>query len=325
MEKPSLRAAVPPLKERRWTPEAQRQILRHELMDIALYRQLVSCELDAALLKVLEAEFDAFLAQPHDLDAVYCLRFPPMPAHNRWLISACASRYHLRTSSFDEDERRFCVVYKHPKDAARPVLRLDDYVHAMVYYEPAPAPEAENHAGRRAKAARRDSASEGYDFEAHELDRVHDYSRWTVAGGASVSVRSENGYECEIAHCHDHIVEITDLSVEVELAEAIPEAAAIRPLPAGFLVVLRSAEAAQALVGRCVGSESVEKDASNGVQRLRCSSRVLSELQRRPNGGGAGRGGAPRALQAALRGLGGPSRGSRIPPRPPTKDRESVN
>eukprot|EP00966_Prymnesium_polylepis_P020160 464865-Prymnesium_polylepis.1 len=151
-ERPLLRATVAPLRTRRWTPEAQRHILQHELCDLALYRHLTSEDDEvAALLGLLEGEFDALIdrrpqsaaaavADEDDEDPVCCLRFPPMRPKHRYLIAAAAARYHLQTSSFDEEDARFAVVYKHARDAMRPVLRLSDLRAAASYYTPPPPP-----------------------------------------------------------------------------------------------------------------------------------------------------------------------------------------
>ena len=270
MERPSLHATIPPLRERRWTPEAQRQILQHELIDMAFYRHLCPPEVSSAdecgraaasstLLELLEKEFDQLLlrrptglAEDGETDAVCCLRFPPMRARYRYLIAKVASRYHLQTHSFDEEERRFTVVYKHARGATAPVLRLGDFRHARAYFSPPPRPPRVDHGAKRSKFVSREA--DVYDLEAEELPAVHDFSPWGLAcekamGGVSASAHDEGeaeegGYECEIAGCHAHILEISrpepaPISLS-QLASAAPEASAARALPDGGLLVFRS-------------------------------------------------------------------------------------
>lgn len=61
------------------------------------------------------------------------------------------------------------------------------------------------------------------------------------------------GYECEIAACHEHLVILSGFvsapSAE-ELASAVPEAAAMRPLPDGAVAVFSSADAATEFLAR---------------------------------------------------------------------------
>lgn len=165
MERPSLRATVPPLRQRRWTPEAQRRILQHELIDTAFYRHLSNPAeaADTLLLDLLEREFNQLiarrssgLADDGETDAVCCIRFPPMHPRHRYLIAACAGRYHLQTSSFDEDEKRFTVAYKHARDTMAPVLTLADIRLASSYYTPPPPPKKVEHGGRQQKTQRRE-------------------------------------------------------------------------------------------------------------------------------------------------------------------------
>ena len=48
VQHPQLQAVIAPLSQRRWTAESQRHILRHNLMDLALYRALVTSAEDAS-------------------------------------------------------------------------------------------------------------------------------------------------------------------------------------------------------------------------------------------------------------------------------------
>ena len=167
---------------------------------------------------------------------------------------------------------------------------------------------------------------------------LSDLSRWTSS--RAYAEREEVGYECEIADCHLHLLELRCNGVSAPAAArqrleqlTTPEAlAVVRPLPDGWLCVFRSDAHALAFVERYRAAEAaapgepttlvlpacppnVEAGGTTSMENelpLTCVARPLSALQRR--GGGAGtlragglngaRGGAPRALQAALRGLG---------------------
>ena len=333
-ERPAPRATLPPLRERVWTVQTQRRLLQDALLGLTLYRKLVTHEEDAAFVEVLESEFDQLLEKVASLsdEGVYCLKFPAaLPAPARFLIGKVAERYHLQTHTFGEDEKRFVAVYVHPRDAMAPPLRLADYAHASSYYAPPPPPAAQSRDQQRNKFQRR--SDDSVDLEAEELPlSLADLSRWT--SNKAYAEREEVGYECEIADCHRHLLELRCNGVAAPAAArerleqlTTPEAlAVVRPLPDGWLCVFRSEAHALAFVERYRAGEAaapgepttlalppcppnVEAGDATSIgemeQPLTCVARQLSALQRRGGGAGNGaRGGAPRALQAALRGLG---------------------
>lgn len=338
-ERPPPRATLVPLKERVWAASAQRRILQDELLPLALYRPLVGRTDAAALLADCEAELDAFVADDTAADGerVYCLRWPPLPPAARRLVAACASRYHLQSTSFDEGNRRFVVVYKHPRDAMAPVLRLADFAHGASYYSPPPPPPRAYEPQR--KLARRDGPAR-YELEAEERTLTCDWTKWASFGADD---GADDGYECEIAECHEHLLELRFAPpLELVRASAIvgDAAVALRPLPDGYVAVFRSAEQARGLIasGLARAPDGSERDRQVkagrtwasahaegapcqllladplGGEPLACTARPLSALQRRRLAGGSTGAGAspaparagavPRALQAALRGLG---------------------
>ena len=238
-ERPPPRATLPPLKERLWTATSQRRILQDELIGVALYRHL-SDGADMELISALEDEFHHFLVDPEaqDADGVFCLRFPTkMSSNARYLIHACAARFHFQTTSFGEDSRRFVVVYKHPRDSMAPVLRLSDYALAASYYVPPAAAVAASEPPRKYGRFGGSHASTGgvaagggpprYELGASERPLVGDYSRWVGRVGVKSACsrhRDPAGYECEIADCHEHLLElrfVPALSLE-ELQAALP-------------------------------------------------------------------------------------------------------
>ena len=277
MEHPPPRATLPPLRERVHTPASQHRLLRDELIGVAFFRHLLNPEL-TTLLRTLEAEFDSLIdkAKASDTelqdDGVYCVKFPPLSGVAHFLISRCSERYHLRTATFGQDEKRFLAVYLHPRDVMRPVLRLDDFALAASYYTPPPPPPAQY---RPRKQQRRDAdAYEGYSLDAEELPLTHDYAPWAQGPSDAADDQSEEpvGYECEIAACHEHVVEIRPLSAPSAAPVASSERVcarldalladggdaggggdggglvAVRPLPAGCAAVFRSAQEARAFI-----------------------------------------------------------------------------
>ena len=59
---------------------------------------------------------------------------------------------------------------------------------------------------------------EGYALEAEEVPLIHDFTMWARGGEAARATREtasggqesvESGYECEIAGCHEHIIEVS--------------------------------------------------------------------------------------------------------------------
>jgi len=322
MERPPPRATLPPLRQRLHTPESQRRLLQEQLMGVSFYRHLVSSEDDALLLRTLEAEFDGLIANAPSLqsDGVFCLRFPSLGATPGFLIKRLSERYHLQAAAFGEDESRFMVVYLHPRDCMAPVLRLDDFVHAKSYYMPPPPPAAQYEPRKQQRRA-----GEGYELEAEELPLTQDYS-WARSQPAS-GVPPRVGYECEIAGCHDHMIELrpcgsfpehTAEKILAKLEELITAGCdglvVLRELPAGCVGIFASAASASTfLESRHAVCESGSE--SNGFVKVRlssadldgkgglfCDARPLAALGRRHRTGGAD--GPPRALQSALRGLG---------------------
>lgn len=359
MERPPPSATLPPLRERLYTPASQRRLLQDQLLGVAFYRHIIS-EDEKVLLKVLESEFDTLISKAASLkdDGVYALRFPPLVGSAHFLIRRICERYHLQTAVFGEEEERFIAVYLHPRDAMAPVLRLDDFRHGQSYYTAPPPPPAQYEQQHKFQRRQND---EGYSLDAEELPLTRDYAEWARAT-ASASARTADdgsrgggGYECEIAGCHEHILELRPSGTspthmgeaDVTRLEAIMEAImnsgaaglrALRRLPAGCAGVFESADAARRFINahraERAANDRAGSDATDGFVLLRigaptsddgegptvaadapvaCEARPLSALQRRRAvGGGAagalGRGGAPRALQAALRGMGGGSR-----------------
>ena len=219
VERPPPQAVLAPLKERQWTAASQRRILQHELLGVALYRHLSVVE-DMAMLRALEVEFGAFLADEdsQEPDSVYCLTFPTaLDAHGRYLVHACAARFHLPTATFAETTRPFIAVYKHPRDAMVPVLRLSDYTFAASYYTP-PELSVASYEPQR-KYARYDGGGFGggrgggrggggggggggvghgshVQLDAISRPLVGDFSRWLSPSFGSQAEPSS--YECEI-------------------------------------------------------------------------------------------------------------------------------
>jgi len=324
VQRPPPRATLPPTRSRAWTAGAHRSILTEELCSLPLYRRLVSSEADAALLAQLEREFTALVESAgEDGEDLVCVRFPVyLPSSARALVAACARRFKLRPESFGEEEKRFMAVYMHPRSAVIPVLRLEDFAHATSYYALPPPPPASTYDRRRDQFGRRpDSVVE---LEAPERPLRHDYSSWRPPAPEQ---REPVGYECEAAGCHAHLIELASFEPELDAAGplrgavagalrgALPGLITLRPLPAGFVAVFSSAAAAEAATiahrqfPHDVGGEGEGADwprdlslALPGGER-RCRARPLSLFAQRPRA--SGRGGAPRALQAALRGVGG--------------------
>ena len=321
-ERPPPRALLPPHRERQWTAEAHRRLLQGELLDVPLYRKLVSADEDVTeLLATLEDELDAFVADPSpDAETPTCLRFPPLPGRVRFLIAKCAERYHLQPVTFGQEERRFTAVYKHPRACAPPVLRLSDFAHATSYYTPAAPPQAAYAPRAPMFAGRADAPIE---LDAAEVPPRHDYARWAVPAASSAAAEPAHGFECEVAGCHEHMLELrfgSDAPLPTAERCAIAEAVAMRALPAGYVAVFRSAAAAKEFVNAHACSPP-ERQRTGGGERegyvqlelpldgeiCAVMARPLSALheRRRVLGGG----GAPRALTAALRGLGGRAAG----------------
>ncbi len=352
VERPPLRVTAAPTRSRPWDAASQRAILRRELLELSFYRLLLRAnDEDSALLSQLDSEFTAFVeggGEDDDPREAFCLRFPPMPPRCRALLSRLASRFHLQAVSFGEDDARWCAVYKHPITAARPVLRIQDFQHAASYYAPPPPPPAPQY--KRARYDRREEKT-GVDLQATEVPLRFEYGRWTTGaatGAAAASASSaasscaeeeeepKGGFECEIAECHEHILQLTKLDPpppwedrsrltaadEASTAAGaageywkrlLPEAEACRALPDGMLAVFASADAARAVLDAKAAAPASQPDPSGAV-RLRlgeatCLASPLSALQRKPSARGAGGRGVPRALQSALRGIGGPSVG----------------
>lgn len=331
--RPPPAATLAPLRERVWNAASQTRMLKEELLGVTFYRRIVSCEADAALVARLEEEFDALVSRAPELEpeGVYCVRFPPgLPGAARFLIARCAERFHLQPHSFGEDEDRFPVVYLHPRDAMAPVLRCADFALAKSYYTPA-APPAYEH--KRPRYERTEKARDEYQLDATELFLSDpDFTPWTAAAGYGRGSAGADGYECEVAACHEHLVEVCGFAEDrpapsLDVAAAcIPTAVVLRPLPAGFVAVFASAADARAFLtdrapptgtppggtGLAPGAEPLLLDAGAAAGgKWACSGRPLSALHQRRalQLGSRGRGGAPRALQAALRGLGEPGSG----------------
>jgi len=351
---PPLRATLPPLRERRFTPSSQHRLLQDELIGVALYRHVVGATEDVALLHTLEAEFDNLIQAAGSLQShgVYCLQFPPLMKSGHFLVKRCAERYHLQVAAFGEDERRFLAVYLHPRDAMAPVLRLQDFSYATSYYNCPPPPAAAYEPQRKQQ---RRTEDEDYELEAERLELTQSYSCWmlhpTMARDGAEAKPMRVGYECEIADCHQHLVEVrptrqtadTEQSSQrlqrclTELSTATDEESArllvpvaVRALPLGCVCVFRSAEGANAFIERyrvpAEPSGGVREDVRGGFVDVQITAqpdeaaaqtgertgaliaaeaRQLAMLQRRRGVIAHGeRVGAPRALHAALRGLG---------------------
>ena len=262
-ERPPPRATLPPLRQRVWTPATQRRLLQDALLGVALYRRLRDPD-ELELMAQLEKEFDALLESAPTLDehGVYCLKFPPaLPGRARSIIGKIASCYHLQSASFGEEEKRFIAVYLHPRDAMAPPLRMADYAHALSYYSPPPPPPPRE-AQHRNKYQRRDDGEGDIELEATAVLPLQcDYSPWATHEFATGG--EEAGYECEIADCHAHILELKFTNAGLAGVSApqaakrqllrlltADELAALRPLPDGWLAVFKSANAARGFVAR---------------------------------------------------------------------------
>ena len=316
VQRPPLSAVAKPLREVQWTRESQTALLRHELLDLSLYRRLEESD-SVELLNKLESEFDALLAAPQPIDDIVFLRFPPMPSRYRKLVTALAERYRLRPAQFGEDKECFVVTYKHPGSLCAPILRIDDFVHAAAYYEPPPPPAAQVYK-RNAYIPRQ--TRDDFEFEGTEVPLRQDYGRWTRDGCQPAPRLPPSGYQCEFAGCHEHIIELSSFEPELdasELAELGRTAtcAATRLLPDGVLLVFRTRELAEAFVGshgaQTEPSEPCSLDGglvrlalSLGSVRTACTARALASLQRRPQSarqGAAGKRAAPRGFTSALK------------------------
>jgi hypothetical protein len=212
--RPPPAATLAPLRERVWNAASQTRILKDELLGLTLYRRITSCDADAALMARLEDEFAALVSRAGELEpeGVYCVRFPAgLPGRTRFLIARCAERFHLQPHSFGEDEDRFMVVYMHPRGAMAPVLRCADFMLARSYYAPPPPPPYEHKRSRYEKAENK--TIEEYQLDATELFLNNpDFAPWTAAAGYGGGSTGADGYECEVAACHEHLIELTDFS-----------------------------------------------------------------------------------------------------------------
>ena len=291
MEHPPPSATVPPLRERIYTPASQRRLLQDQLLGVALYRFLVGSQDAQNLLQLLEREFDALIGGTANLqeDGVYCLKFPPLVGPAHFLIRKCSERYHLQTASFGEEEDRFVAVYLHPRDAMAPVLRLDDFRHARSYYLPPPPPPSQYEPQRKLQRRARD---EGYSLDAELLPLTQDYTQWTRATAGTAHYKhgggGGDGYECEIAECHEHILEMRTSAASPPAATMSMLAArleawmahrtassgdevglvALRGLPAGCAGVFASADAARRFVDAHRVPNTAAEDGADGFTAL---------------------------------------------------------
>eukprot|EP01006_Ploeotia_vitrea_P065877 TRINITY_DN93960_c0_g1_i1.p1 TRINITY_DN93960_c0_g1~~TRINITY_DN93960_c0_g1_i1.p1 ORF type:complete len:394 (-),score=38.71 TRINITY_DN93960_c0_g1_i1:80-1093(-) len=185
--------------------------LRHEFFGDHLYRSVISSDrLETDLLAQLESEFKYLLQQTTDVDDTFWLAFPPMKAFFRSLVSSTAGRYHLETRSFDDDEKRFVVVIKHPHVGAPPLISYDQVRLAKGYYIPKEAPPATPKRANQFRRSDTDFAEltkELADFTC--CPKKHNYSRW--AWDDRRDALFEQPYEGGISSCFQHFVELVNI------------------------------------------------------------------------------------------------------------------
>eukprot|EP01012_Entosiphon_sulcatum_P006456 TRINITY_DN13049_c0_g1_i1.p1 TRINITY_DN13049_c0_g1~~TRINITY_DN13049_c0_g1_i1.p1 ORF type:complete len:369 (+),score=41.40 TRINITY_DN13049_c0_g1_i1:22-1107(+) len=300
----------------------QAKQLRHELLGLNFFRCLADEGL-RRLAYLVENELHHFLGHPdaNDDEQTYHLRFPFMAPRHRMVLSRVARRFHMDCLSYGDD-LRFAVAYRRPFVCQAPALQLVDFIPGLGYVSPTElAPPVPVVQYRKKRSFGRQTRVEEYEkeLEGEPVSLRGDFSPYAIS--VPPDDEEERGYDCTIANCHEHILELqlNADSAPVVTRELLDKYGVLncRPLTGGLLAVFPTPDALRAFLASAGRKEPPEGQpdaktdragavdgtteiqiAVDGNPPVLATARVLSWHQTRPS---TNPGGANRLFSALLR------------------------
>eukprot|EP00300_Choanocystis_sp_HF-7_P043105 c9727_g1_i2.p1 GENE.c9727_g1_i2~~c9727_g1_i2.p1 ORF type:complete len:226 (+),score=55.67 c9727_g1_i2:896-1573(+) len=158
----------------------------------------------------------------------------------RYAISSTAKRFGLRPVTFTDNDTQFVVVYANELDGSPPLLQWQDFLPAVEYLEIPPPPKYQ----RRSRQTFESRATNEFEFDATPIALTENYDKWRLGPGQEShrDEAEESGYECEFADCHQHILEVKDITQTPTPYVPIVSEGLLRwqNLPNGYLFVFAS-------------------------------------------------------------------------------------
>eukprot|EP00301_Raphidiophrys_heterophryoidea_P017093 c26885_g1_i1.p1 GENE.c26885_g1_i1~~c26885_g1_i1.p1 ORF type:complete len:334 (-),score=38.48 c26885_g1_i1:107-1108(-) len=298
--------------------EVNHRRLREETIGVWFFREVYfqdAHEKNFELARTVEAELEDWLVVSTDRksrneEGILFKKFPPMTSSYRGIVSSVAKRFKVTACGFGDDEvGRFLVLFSNPATFSAPILALEDFTPAKTYYVPPPPNPGSNKKRRRTSA----HVETEYDFEGTELALVQDFSQWALKHSYSHSEadfeHEATAFECDIAGCHDHIVEISltqathsthELDVLNRHISHQPDVKATRPIsPESLAIVFGSKNTAQSFLSS-THTSVLCSDEGNTETLLPCKCQSMSVHQQRIRRvGSAGLGMLKKALESS--------------------------